>query len=130
MKSKVYIVAGVLALAQSVVASPEIKKMTVLGETIHIQGAEFDRPCRRCEVIANFDNLRYALQVISWADTDIKARLVDLGKRTKPTIEVVTPQWRSKPVRVQLNERLLPDRRIKWFVSGNSKNSESQYYSR
>jgi len=130
MKSIVWFVLSVFTFAPPVSAKPEISNMAVTGDTLGIHGSGFDQPCSKCEVIANFDNLRYALQIVSWADTDIKAKLVDLGKGTRPTIELVTPDWQSRPVRVKLNERFLPARRIERYISSKSKNDEIFYFSR
>lgn len=132
MKSTVWILVSLFALTftQSIAAQPEIRKMAVTGDTLRILGSEFEGPCRKCEVIANFDKLRYSLQVISWSDTEVKAKLVDLGRGNRPAIELVTPGWRSKPVRVKIHERLLPGKRSKRFVSDKSKAGDLLHYSR
>jgi len=123
LKNVVCLILCLVALAESGFAQPQVKKLTVSGDTLLIRGADFGKRCRSCEVVASFDGLRYSLNIIDWNDSEIRARLVDLGRGIKPTIQPVLPGWQSRSVRVKVNQKLLPQRRVKRMVKDNSGNN-------
>jgi len=129
LKIAVWIVLGTLALIEPLSAKPRVGALSVTGDVLRIQGAKLGSQCATCEVIAGFEGIRYSLTVNSWTDTGITARLVDVGRGTGPKIEIVTPNWRSEPVRVEVRQQLLPQHRVNRMVRDKS-NRDLVYYSR
>lgn len=117
MKSIVWIVLGLLVFAESALANARVSSVSVTGDTLVIQGELLGTHCKNCEVIGSFASLRYSLEVVSWTEGQIKARLVDLGRGVRVKVQVVTPDWRSKSVWVKLSQKILPRTRVKRMIT-------------
>ncbi len=130
MKKYGWLLVSLLALTKPVMALPDVNRMIVKGQVLHIKGRHFGNLCNRCEVIANFSGFRYSLQLTSWADSEITAQIADIGRGTRPVIQVVTPDWRSKSVKVRVNQRLIPPKRPGRFVKNTTSGADYPTFSR
>ena len=130
MKKYGWLLVSLLALTEPAMASPDVNGMAVKGQVLHIKGRQFGNLCSQCEVIANFSGFRYSLRLLSWEDSNITAQISDIGRGTRPVIQVVTPDWRSKSVKVRVNQRLIPPERPGRFIKNTPSGIDYPTFSR
>ncbi len=101
-------------------AAPRIDRVTALpnGE-IAVSGSAFGGACATCEVQADYGmGWRYALQVSSWTDTRIVARLPDLNAGLDVQISVHGATGVSMPARARVQRERVPARDLRVPASG------------
>jgi len=132
------IITGLLAITSLASAAatsvdstnPRVQSLSLNSDTLQIQGSNLGVHCAGCEVIANYDGIRYSLEVVSWAHTSVTAKLRDLGKTLTPEIQLVTPYWNSQPRLTKVERRLLPESRVDYGRTEHSTEGDLLFFSR
>lgn len=116
LKTGIHTIAIALVLqsgiAGSVIANtikkPEIRNISEQASHVVLSGTGFGKPCPRCEVIAHYSqSIKYALPVVSWSDSAIKARLPDLNQPdTNIKVSVTTKIGNSRPKSLSLKRKV------------------------
>jgi hypothetical protein len=89
-------------------ASPVIEQLGHRGVWLTLNGHGFGASCERCEVIADYGSLRYALVVNHWSDRRIEVMLPDLNLATRVWLQVVTDEGKSNREQTQIVRRVVP----------------------
>ncbi|MGV6816809.1 MAG: hypothetical protein ACWA44_06015 [Thiotrichales bacterium] len=97
------------------VKKPEIRNISDQASHMLLSGTGFGEPCARCEVIAHYSqSIKYALPIVSWSDSGIKARLPDLNQPgTNVKVSVTTKNGNSRPKSLRLKRKVSLSLRMK-----------------
>lgn len=79
-----------------------------INNVIVINGKYFGEGCARCEVIANYGTIKYALKVREWKDNRISVVIPDLGYSLEPGVTVIVGNKSSNGVGIRLIEVIQP----------------------
>jgi hypothetical protein len=93
-------------------ATPRIDRFESQNNRYNLVGSGFGETCMECEVIADYNTIRYSLVTEYWSDNRIAVKIPDFNLATQVRLQVKTANGNSNKKFVKIKPRLIPPKEM------------------